>query len=429
MGAQASQLNGTIGLSTMVSLRGTLEYCERKLVNNGHVDYEEAFNFFATCEKLVLVIRNNFPEALDVKTVLDDVVLELKKHNITPDNTIYAQSACPDEINHTPTDITNMMGDFFGKTFHLGGLAGIPFCGQTGFGAFSHHVPVGGNLFIMFCPHIGLSENGNLGKYSREGQLTEGTACGAAVGALGQCRCGNVPSEHSLGQNKLDYQMNFIIHEVNKHLAEIDSFETENAKQTALVLSIYQIARQMMEEITTTDFAHGPKKGKLIILGGIQINMPMPLPGVFVPLMFEIRSHGQRTIDCMSAFHISKTLMKKSDSGSNLSSLLDALHLKENAVSLRANRINGQDMQVQAIENGIRTMSMSEMMHEASRPEGQENGKSSKSKVSETLPSKSVGGEKKKAPLKVESVEQKLLDYISLKKRVDNGLSTDTYFP
>jgi len=46
----------------------------------------------------------------------------------------------------------------------------------------------GGNLFILFAPHIGISDTGELGKYSRRGQIDrDGTACGAACGALQFC--------------------------------------------------------------------------------------------------------------------------------------------------------------------------------------------------------------------------------------------------
>jgi hypothetical protein len=38
-----------------------------------------------------------------------------------------------------------------------------------------------GNLFILFAPHVGISENGNVGEYSRLGQSHDGKACGAAA--------------------------------------------------------------------------------------------------------------------------------------------------------------------------------------------------------------------------------------------------------
>jgi hypothetical protein len=51
----------------------------------------------------------------------------------------------------------------------MGGLGGIPFIGKVGFGAFSAHVPIGGNLFILFAPHVGVTPDGKIGKYARDG--------------------------------------------------------------------------------------------------------------------------------------------------------------------------------------------------------------------------------------------------------------------
>jgi hypothetical protein len=98
-------------------------------------------------------------------------------------NTLFAHSVCPDEINHDDGDITDELRDHFNGHFSLGGLAGIPFAGQTGFGAFAAHVPDGGNIFILFAPHCAVSEDGKVGYYHRNGQAEVSTACGAAIGA------------------------------------------------------------------------------------------------------------------------------------------------------------------------------------------------------------------------------------------------------
>ena len=66
------------------------------------------------------------------------------------------------------------MSAHLGEVFHMGGLAGVPFTGKTGFAAFSHHIPDGGNLFILFAPHVGLSKQGKVGEYSRFGQAKDG---------------------------------------------------------------------------------------------------------------------------------------------------------------------------------------------------------------------------------------------------------------
>ena len=65
--------------------------------------------------------------------------------------------------------------------FALGGLGGIPFTGRTGWGAFSAHVPEGGNAMVVFGPHVGIDSRGTVGKIERMGQSHSTTCCGAAV--------------------------------------------------------------------------------------------------------------------------------------------------------------------------------------------------------------------------------------------------------
>jgi len=51
----------------------------------------------------------------------------------------------------------------------MGGLGGLPFIGKVGFGAYAAHVPKGGNLFVLFAPHVGITPDGTIGKYARDG--------------------------------------------------------------------------------------------------------------------------------------------------------------------------------------------------------------------------------------------------------------------
>ena len=80
---------------------------------------------------------------MDSHLLLDCTDKVMKKLGCDGDNTLYAQSLCPDEINHTKGDLADIFHDYMGEVFHLGGLAGIPFTGKTGFAAYSHHVPEG----------------------------------------------------------------------------------------------------------------------------------------------------------------------------------------------------------------------------------------------------------------------------------------------
>jgi len=274
-------------------------------LTTGNITYAKAIESLGKFEKACSIVESHFHGAKSSKILLECTKHALLPRGVNSENTLFAQSVCPDEINHEEGNITTIFSSFMGEVFHLGGLAGIPFTGKTGFKAFSHHVPDGGNLFILFAPHIGISDTFTLGKYSRSGQAHDGAACGAAVGAYGCCKSRKtIPDAMYLGSNPFDYQMEYIISELSKRSAIIDSKESENEKQAALATQMYHMSKEFLEHIVDTDFGNGHgKKGSLILLGGIQINMPKPMSDFFQPLIFEIRTKGEPVIDLMHVFN------------------------------------------------------------------------------------------------------------------------------
>ena len=103
---------------------------------------------------------------------------------------------------------------------------------------------ISGNLLILFGSHIGISEGGQLGRFTRNGQSADGAACGAACGALRHCLSGGViPSVICLGIHPHDYQMQFIIHEISKVADLIGSKPTEDEQQTELALQMFYISK------------------------------------------------------------------------------------------------------------------------------------------------------------------------------------------
>jgi hypothetical protein len=107
---------------------------------------------------------------------------------------ILAEGICSDDVDAAylpgniggwPTSINSFLGPFMS-----GGLAGYPFVGSVGFGAFASHVAttLGGTLFVTSMPHIGVTEEGSSGRMLRRGKsdsLTDNT-CGAVWGAINQ---------------------------------------------------------------------------------------------------------------------------------------------------------------------------------------------------------------------------------------------------
>ena len=87
------------------------------------------------------------------------------------------------------------------------------------------------------------------------------------------------------------------------------AFQTENERQAELVHQMYGVAMTFLEDIISKKFGID-KKSRIVILGGIQINMPLPLTDYFQPLMFESRSYDNsvegagavKVIDFMRAF-------------------------------------------------------------------------------------------------------------------------------
>jgi hypothetical protein len=98
----------------------------------------------------VQTVQHYFPGALEGSRVLEQVMRVLEPRGVTAENTLFAQSICPDEINHLDDGVPNLFAVALGEKFHIGGLGGLPFCGQTGFHAFSAHVP-NGESGVVFC--------------------------------------------------------------------------------------------------------------------------------------------------------------------------------------------------------------------------------------------------------------------------------------
>ena len=91
-------------------------------------------------EKCTKAVHKYFPGSMSSANVLNKVIKVLENIGCTSSNTLFGQSVCPDEINHDDGDITDLMSMHLGEVFHLGGLAGVPFTGKTGFGAYAGHV-------------------------------------------------------------------------------------------------------------------------------------------------------------------------------------------------------------------------------------------------------------------------------------------------
>ena len=122
-------------------------------------------------------------------------------------------------------------------------------------------VPDDGHVFILFGPHIAVSDSGELGKCLRVGQAHESGACGAVLAAYGACKAGEVkPGE----MDPLDMQQTWLRQKVHSCFHDI---EASNNPMLTLIHKAYKMVEENMLNIVNHNYGNG----KLILLGGIQV--------------------------------------------------------------------------------------------------------------------------------------------------------------
>jgi hypothetical protein len=236
-------------------------------------------------------VNQAFAGAMSGPAVMSKALGKLsRQYGMGRSDTIYAASLCADEINSDKGHLGRLLTEYYyGRVFPLGGIGGAPYGGKTGFAAFSHHVPDGGNVFVLFGPHIGFSPDGEPGKFLRNGQKALSTSCGALCAAYSQCTSGGMAADHK------DMEQSWLREKLGPKCQEIK--ESSNP-MVELALQAYKVIEEEIMSIVNTDFGIG----NLVLLGGIQINMPYGMPGYFKPKHFSIRAKGKDPENLMSVF-------------------------------------------------------------------------------------------------------------------------------
>ncbi|CAK0797306.1 unnamed protein product [Prorocentrum cordatum] len=252
---------------------------------------QKLFRGFYASPPAERAMKTFFPTALlanDVNSAVADV---LTKRGYTPQNTLYAQSVCPDEINSKAQELVALMQNEWGEAFALGGLGGLPFAGKSGFEAFLHHTPVKGKVLICFAPHVGINTDGAVGSILREGQLKNSTACGAAVGAFNAIRKSDSGGS-DLG-SAYDAQEKYIVDNMRPLL---EGVEDSQDKMAYVAYQTYNIARDLMLDTLKSIPDIYDWCDELTVVGGIMINRNRG-GDFFQPLMFETKTKDGAATD------------------------------------------------------------------------------------------------------------------------------------
>jgi len=302
--------------------------------------FSESFRAAFVDKKAEEAMMNYFPGSISSNAVDQRVARVLANRGFTPQNTLLATSACPDEVNSRPGEMVELMKNRWGECFTLGGLGGVPFTGKAGFGAYAHHVADGGKLLIVFAPHVGVEANGRVGERLRSclrqqasfmsfpfvvaccfcasrANLTHdyftfalcspaahaphvmrlmsagalrrvdqngvSTSCGAAVGAFKALKKGAAPE--SLGSAG-DTQINYIKQQLASRLDNLDMAPEQISYVT---YQMYVMIRDFFVDDILPGADYWDDVSEIAVLGGIMVNRAKG-GDRFMPLMFQTRT-------------------------------------------------------------------------------------------------------------------------------------------
>jgi hypothetical protein len=192
---------------------------------------------------------------------------------------------------------------YYSNHFAMGGLAGFPFSGVTGFKAMSSHVPDNGSSLIVYGPHVGIDNDGVLGRIDRRGMHDHSTCCGSAVAGYDYLRIVTgkrlqIPrtmSQTTVAVDLFDFEQQYVN---NILMSFADRLTKASDPMLELPYCCFEAQDELMRRIMNQACSERPYSGQYIsLLGGIQINTPAGFADCFCPLRFEILDKSGSRID------------------------------------------------------------------------------------------------------------------------------------
>lgn len=264
--------------------------------DDGHVHY--IHHEHITNKQFDATVKQVFPGALDNYSLIKQVAsMLMEKQGCNKSNTLLATSFCCDEASR---QLEDDLEETYGRNFNLGGLAGFPWAGQTGFAAMAHHIPEGGHCLLVYGPHVGITKEGLVGKVERVGICKPDTCCGSAVAAsnyVQEITNGNARISTNLN-SFTDFQQGAVQQMILPHCKRLDE---ANNRMLELPYALYESQDLLMTTIAENGASNTPNG--VVLLGGIQINTGPTTPDYFHPLRFSyMNSKGEVVEEWLEEF-------------------------------------------------------------------------------------------------------------------------------
>lgn len=138
-------------------------------------------------------LEENFPGTMQYEEGIFTAYTVLKANGYCRTNSIALVSQCRDELTRP---FVNSLDLLYGSSFCISSLAGMVFCGKTGFLAAMHHAPQdekGTERYVFYVgPHIAISSEGKIGECMRPGRSSPSGACGSLMAFHAEMKSGHV---------------------------------------------------------------------------------------------------------------------------------------------------------------------------------------------------------------------------------------------
>jgi len=228
--------------------------------------------------QLLKICDQHYPSGMEGPRAEQIIHAALAERGWTKEDTLFAHATCPDEVNYDEEeDIMAEMTKRWGKRFSLGGLGGMPFSGRTGWAAFGGHTPENaGHILVLYAPHVGVGNNGNVGKIRRQGQSHDTTCCGAAVAAYGTEK---LPSGDDWITDMEQFALTKLLQPFKK------AIKAHPTPMKGLSYANFEVSHELLRQQLTQ-----PERfcSEIAVVGGIMVNLPGNLHDHFVPMTFEV---------------------------------------------------------------------------------------------------------------------------------------------
>lgn len=237
-----------------------------------------------------------FPGAVSNSELVRRLTRSLGTRGFRRETTFLATSLCCDELSRAlEEDVSRAFGGSL--YFRLGGLAGFPSAGVTGFGAMSEHIPdEGGTCLIVYGPHCGMDALGRVGTVPRKGKLDGGPCCGSAAAAAEYVMRNSLPPTAT---DALDVQQASVV----SHLLPFaDRVRSASVPMEEVPYCLFESQDNLMHQVVSRGRSRASNIVPTALLGGIAINTPPSVPDFFLPLKFDLygSSIGREPEDLLS---------------------------------------------------------------------------------------------------------------------------------